>query len=368
MTPPEVLHAAEAVKLRDWTRPRLRQWVVESGQPAYRGDQLFEWLWKRGVSDFSAMLSLPSAWREALPAAADATSCRGVAVHLDSLDGTRKLLIELDDGKRVEAVILADRDRRTLCASSQVGCSMGCAFCYTARSKVQRNLEPREILAQFTLCEEILRQANEPGLSNIVFMGMGEPLANLRRVKDAVEILCDPKGLDFSRKKITVSTVGLAPRIPELVDLGVNLAISLNAPNDAIRRQIMPIENAYPLKVLIEAARDYAQKSGRRVTFEYVLLGGVNDRPEHAQELVRLLQRLRFKVNLIPFNEFPGSGFRAPLEGDVEAFQALLRSKGVDVFRRRSRGQDILAACGQLAGKGEVGTRPAPSMDLPTTP
>ncbi len=342
-----------AIHLKDMPRKRLRGWLQEAGFQGFRADQLFEWIWRHGRVELDTMANLPRRLRAHLASQSSLHSGLSVARQLQSSDGTRKLLVGLEDGLQVEAVILADRERRTLCASSQVGCAMGCDFCYTARSKVRRNMSTREIVAQFELCNTLLAEAGEPALSNIVFMGMGEPLANVENLVAALQILTDARGLAFSARKITVSTVGLVPHIPRLVPLGVHLAISLNASNDALREQLMPIEKHYPLVELVAAAAGFARESGRRVTFEYVLLGGVNDQAEHARELVRLLNHVRYKVNLIPFNEFPGSGYRAPLEEDVAVFQGILRSKGVDVFRRRSRGRDILAACGQLAGKGE---------------
>ncbi len=341
------------IHLKELPRQRLRGWLREGGFQAFRGDQVFEWVWRRGVTSVEAMGNLPRKLRAHLDSETTLHSGESVVTRLVSSDGTQKLLVGLEDGLKVEAVILADGARRTLCASSQVGCAMACDFCYTARSKVRRNLAAREIVAQYELCNRLLAEDGQPALSNIVFMGMGEPLANVERVCAALRILTDPRGLAFSARKITVSTVGLVPHIPRLTELGVNLAVSLNASNDQLRRQLMPIEQHYPLTELIAAARRFAQEANRRVTFEYVLLGGVNDRPEHARELVRLLNGVRHKVNLIPFNEFPGSGYKAPEEADVLGFQEILRGKGVDAFRRRSRGRDILAACGQLAGKGE---------------
>lgn len=272
---------------------------------------------------------------------------------LISKDNTRKLLYRLRDGKRIESVLIPERDHWTLCASSQAGCAMGCRFCLTGQGGLQRNLTRAEILAQVMTAARLVREMDPDGpeLRNIVFMGMGEPLANLTNLTLALAVITDPKGLAFAWRRVTVSTVGLVPELMRLMrEVKVRLAVSLNAADDRTRSRIMPLNRRYPIKELISACAGLPLRPGERITFEYVLLKGINDSMEAAQGLTELLRplRKRAKVNLIAFNPHPGSDFSPPEERVVTAFQELLSQANLTTILRRSMGADILAACGQL--------------------
>ena len=346
--------------LCDLTREELRAFVVGLGAPAFRGDQVFRWLWKRGAAllpaPFDAMTDLPAGFRAQLAEAA--TIRRVEAARIDvSKDGTRKFLVRLADGREVESVLIPEESRMTLCISSQVGCALACAFCATGTMGLLRNLTPGEIAGQVSLAVEELRARPHPGhpdrerpITSLVYMGMGEPLHNYDHVLTSLRILTDDQGLDFSPRRITVSTVGLVPQMAALGEaIAVNLAVSLHAPNDRVRGSIMPVNKRYSLTDVIDACRAFPLGTRRRITFEYVLLHGVNDRPEHADELADLVRDLRCKVNVIPWNEHPGANFRRPFEATSRAFAERLRELGVDTTIRMTRGRDIDAACGQLA-------------------
>jgi 23S rRNA (adenine2503-C2)-methyltransferase len=257
-------------------------------------------------------------------------------------------VLKLEDGLEVEAVLIPDEGRLTLCLSTQVGCTLDCGFCLTGTMGLSRNLKPHEIIEQVLTAQEQLEQGER--LSNMVFMGMGEPLANLHALSAAVRRLTNRQwGLGWSPRRITVSTAGLASRLKEVAPLGVNLAVSLNATTDEQRARLMPAVNGIaPLKTLLAACRRYPLPPHRRLTFEYVLLAGVNDREADAERLVKLVRHIKCKVNLIPFNPFPDSAFRRPSDSDILAFQSIVRAAGIDVFIRKSRGRDVLGACGQL--------------------
>jgi 23S rRNA (adenine2503-C2)-methyltransferase len=265
-----------------------------------------------------------------------------------STDSTRKLIFTLEDGLSVEAVLIPDGDRLTICLSTQVGCTLDCGFCLTGMMGLKRNLRPHEIIGQLLNAFEQLERGER--ITNVVFMGMGEPLANLDALAEAIRRMTDQTwGLGWSPRRITVSTAGLAARLKDVAALGVNLAVSLNATTDELRRTLMPAANRLaPLKTLMAACRRYPLPSNRRLTFEYVLLAKVNDRDEDARRLTKLLRGLTCKVNLIPFNEFPGNVYRRPSDRDVLAFQSILREARIDTFIRKSRGRDVLGACGQL--------------------
>ncbi len=270
-------------------------------------------------------------------------------------DGTRKYLFELVDGECIESVLIPERDHFTLCLSTQVGCAQGCRFCLTASGGLGRNLTQGEILAQV---RDIRRDLDQPGhLTNIVFMGMGEPLANYRNLIDAIGLLQDNKvGFGFSKRKITVSTAGLVPRLADLGrDTDVGLAVSLNATDNETRSRLMPINRRYPLEDLLAACRRYPLAPQRRITFEYILLAGINDSPADASRLAALLRPIRAKVNLIPFNEHSGSEFRCPDEDTILTFQKILVDRRYTAIIRRSKGRDISAACGQLRARASDG-------------
>lgn len=321
--------------------------IQHLGWPSFRTNQILRWLYQKRVRNIDEMTDLSLQDRHRLQSLGMIpASCRIDVRH--GIDRTKKLLLELADGNRIESVIIPDGDRLTLCLSTQVGCSLDCGFCLTARMGLRRNLKAAEIIEQFFAAETHLH-ANEQ-LTSLVFMGMGEPLANLDHVSEAIARLTNRQwGIGFPARRITISTAGLASRLKDVASLGVNLAISLNATTNEQRTALMPkVNTLHPLPELLEACRAYPLAPGRRLTFEYVLLAGVNDTEQDASRLPKLLQGIRSKINLIPFNEFPGSPFHRPDDQRIARFQARLRSSGFDVFIRKSRGRDILGACGQL--------------------
>jgi 23S rRNA (adenine2503-C2)-methyltransferase len=334
--------------LRDFTLPELRHWITGLGESPYRAGQIFRWLWKRQVEAFHQMTNLPMTCREVLEAEARIGTVVVVAVQF-SEDGTRKLLLQLPDGERIEVVLIPEARRLTACISSQAGCAMGCGFCLTSTMGLRRNLRPAEIAGQLVALGNTLA----PGeyITHLVLMGMGEPLANYTATEKALRILIAKDGLGFSPRRITVSTVGLVPGIRRLArsGLGVNLAVSLVATTDDLRDRLVPINRRYPLEELLQACRDFPLSPPRRMTFEDVLMAGVNDHIEDAHRLVKLLKGIRCKVNLIPLNEAPEIPFRRPSRQQVETFQKTLERAGTIATIRESRGQDISAACGMLA-------------------
>ncbi len=339
-----------ATNLKALSFVELERWVAERGWPRYRADQILNWTYARGAISFDEMTDLPQEIRHILGSEARLGRLE-VASRQDAADGTIKFLFALEDGVRIETVLIPDGIRRTVCISTQAGCTLDCVFCYTGRMGLGRNLKAWEIVGQVeTVRDEIGRRVAN-GITNIVMMGMGEPLANFDQVAEAIVRITDPRGLGLSPRRVTVSTAGLVPQIARLGKLPqrVNLAVSLNAADDATRRRLMPAaDRLYPLDELIAACRAYPLPPHRRLTFEYVLLRGVNDRPEDARRLGKLLSGMRCKLNLIPFNAFPDSGFEAPPEEDLLRFQEIVRASGLNAFIRKSKGRDILAACGQL--------------------
>lgn len=321
--------------------------VASFGWPGYRTGQILRWLYQRRARAIDDMTDLSQDDRAKLKARAGIRRTVECIV-LRSADDTRKLVLKLEDGLEVEAVLIPDEDRLTLCLSTQVGCTLDCGFCLTGRMGLKRNLKAPEIIDQVLTAEEHLETHER--LSNMVFMGMGEPLANCNAMSEAIRRLTNKRwGLGWSPRRITVSTAGLASRMKEMAPLGVNVAVSLNATTDEQRARLMPAVNSMAsLKTLLLACRRYPLPPHRRLTFEYVLLAGVNDREADALRLVKLIRGITCKVNLIPFNPFPGSGFRRPADQDVLAFQSIVREAGLDVFIRKSRGRDVLGACGQL--------------------
>jgi 23S rRNA (adenine2503-C2)-methyltransferase len=331
------------------SRPELAELLKERfGAPAYRADQIFEWVYKQGVFDFSKMTNLSAALRGKLAEAfyfpKPITRQRQI-----SSDGTRKYLFELDAGHLVESVMIKQPNRMTLCVSSQVGCGMGCAFCRTATMGFQHNLRASEILQQVLAVREDAANFGDM-FHNIVFMGMGEPLHNFAGVTRALTLLRDQKALDFSGRKITVSSVGLVPAIAKFGKSGidVNLAISLNATTDDVRSRIMPINKRFPIEKLLQTLREFPLKPRRKITIEYVMLAGVNDSEADMKRLPKLLHGIPVKVNLIPYNENAGLGFRQPERDTIFLWQDFLVRAGLDTTIRWSKGRDIDAACGQL--------------------
>ncbi len=330
--------------LLDLDLPGLEAYFASLGERPFHARQVMRWVYKRGATGFDAMTDLSAGLRERLAREASLAVPRVAAEH-ESRDGTRKLLLELGDGKRVETVLIPDAGRITQCVSTQVGCAMGCAFCRTGTQGYERNLTAGEIVGQVVLGQ---RRAGAR-ITNVVFMGMGEPLHNRDNVVRAVRILGSDHGLNITRRRLTVSTSGLVDEMRRLpADVLPALAVSLNATTDAVRDRLMPVNRRWPIAELLGALKDLPLPPRARYTIEYVLLGGVNDTPDDARRLVRLLSDVRCKVNLIAYNPHPDSPFRAPDPAAVEAFQAHLLAKNFTAILRKSRGEDILAACGQL--------------------
>ena len=350
--------ATPKVNLLGLSRPELEAFVASLGAKPFRARQLMKWIYRKGECDFERMTDLARDFRQKLAAVAEVRAPAIVTVQASS-DGTRKWLLRAPGAsgaeQAIETVFIPEPGRGTLCISSQVGCALDCTFCSTARQGFNRNLSAAEIVGQVWLANrELGATAEGPRLiTNVVLMGMGEPLANYRSVLPAMRILMDDLGYDLSRRRVTLSTSGLVPQLYLLAeDCNVALAVSLHAPNDALRDQLVPINRLHPIRELLEACWHYLEKqNGRSVTFEYVMLDGVNDQPEHADELARLLRGHDAKVNLIPFNTFPGTRYRRSPEPVIAAFRDRLMRRGVIATIRRTRGDDIDAACGQLKGR-----------------
>jgi 23S rRNA (adenine2503-C2)-methyltransferase len=332
--------------IRELTLAELEQIVADAGERSFRARQIMGSLWRRGDESFEAMHEIPAALRTFLRENLTLGPLPAVQTAR-SADGTRKLLLGLGDGEEIESVIIPMEGRTTLCISSQAGCAMGCGFCATARMGLHRNLEAAEILGQVMAARRQLDSGES--LINYVFMGMGEPLANYRRLERALTIMTADWGLGISPRRITVSTVGLVPLMGRLLgDFQVNLAVSLHATTDELRDRLAPINRRYPIAVLIDACRRLPIQRRRRITFEYVMLDGVNDSAEAARRLARMIGPLRAKVNLIFFNPFAGAPFQPSPRQRVEDFRAILHRGNLTATIRESRGADIAAACGQL--------------------
>ena len=321
--------------------------LVAEGVERFRAGQILRWVHARGVREFEQMSDLSRELRGQLGERWTARALELERAQASS-DGTRKLVLRTSDGSRIESVLIPEEDRRTLCVSSQVGCSLDCSFCATAQLGFGRNLRAEEIVDQVLHGQDMLR-AQDERLTHVVFMGMGEPLLNLREVVRAIRVITDPGALGLSRRRITVSTAGVVPRMAELGrEVRVRLAVSLHATTDELRDRLVPLNRRFPLATLLQACRDYPLPPRDRLSFEYTLMRDVNDSDADARRLVRLLHGLRAKVNLIPLNEHPGTEFQRPRSERVEAFAERLAAAGLTVSVRRSRGDDILAACGQL--------------------
>lgn len=323
----------------------LKAYFKSLGKETFRSQQVFKWVYDHRVSDPALMTNLSKDFRAELPRILS-FDLPPVLQHLKSVDGTQKFLFDMGEGLSVEAVLIPSDDRLTLCISSEVGCNMACRFCYTGKQKLKRRLTAAEIVGQFMQVHDRLAEGQR--ISNIVFMGMGEPLDNPEAVFKSIEVLTNDWGMNLSRKKITVSTSGLVDQMWRVAHAGVRLAVSLNASNDRIRDHVMPINKKWNIDELLKACREYARETGDKVTFEYVLLKGVTDSLEHAREVAKLSRSVPCKINIIPFNEHPGSGFERPDDAQVAAFHRELMNQGVHVLLRRTMGRDIFAACGQL--------------------
>ncbi|MBT8144915.1 MAG: 23S rRNA (adenine(2503)-C(2))-methyltransferase RlmN [Gammaproteobacteria bacterium] len=342
------------VNLLDFDPEGLEAWFADRGARPFHARQVMKWIYHRDIDDFGAMTDLSKKLRAQLEQDACVELPRVLSDHSAS-DGTRKWLLAAGGGQAVETVFIPETDRGTLCVSSQVGCALDCAFCATGAQGFNRNLSTAEIIGQVLFANRLLKGSyGERPVSNVVMMGMGEPLANYRALVPALRLMLDPLGFELSRRRVTVSTSGLVPQMRKLADeCNVALAVSLHAPNDALRDRLVPINRRHPIRELLRACWDYVQENGRHVTFEYVMLDGVNDKREHARELAALLRNRPAKVNLIPFNPFPGGQFQRTPAANIQQFQDILHNNGIRTTTRRTRGDDIAAACGQLAGQVE---------------
>lgn len=354
------MSSTEAVNLLGLDLPGLKAFFAGIGEKPFRAGQVMQWIHHYGVSDFEAMTNISKDLRARLKE----TSMIAVPeIVLDRVaeDGTRKWLLRLADGNCIESVFIPEDDRGTLCVSSQVGCVLNCSFCSTARQGYNRNLSSAEIIAQVWVANRALGRdpKGERIITNVVMMGMGEPLLNFDAVVSAMRIMLDDLAYGLSKRRVTLSTAGMVPQLDLLRGAcPVSLAVSLHAPDDALRNELVPLNKKYPIAELLAACKRYVgDEPRRRVTFEYVMLEGVNDSPEHARALARLLRDVPSKVNLIPFNQFPQAGYRRSSQATIDRFRDILLKAGLVTVTRRPRGDDIDAACGQLAGRVQDRTR-----------
>ena len=334
---------------KSFTEESLGGWLGQHGIPYYRVGQILRWIYHRGAYSFSEMTDLSKDLRKFLSERLFISRLETEQVQT-SRDGSRKYLFRLKDGQYIQSVLIPERGRWTLCVSSQVGCGMGCKFCLTGRDGLVRNLEPSEIVNQVCAVRDALGEPDS--VTNIVFMGMGEPLANYNSVVQAIQTITGNNGLQFSGRRVSLSTAGLVPRMDDLGrDVRVGLAVSLNAADNDTRNRLMPINRTYPIEMLMSACRRFSLPPRWMIMFEYVLIAGVNDAPADAERLAKLLRPLRAKINLIPFNSYEGTEFRRPDEGTILAFQKVLLDRHYTAVIRHSKGGDIGAACGQLCSK-----------------
>ncbi len=353
--PPE---AEDGADLTGMDRDGFAALVAGMGLPRFRAEQLWHWVYHRGATDFAEMTTLAKGLRGDF-GARFRIGRPEISRQMVSTDGTQKWLLRLASGHEVETVFIPEKVRGTLCVSSQVGCTLACRFCHTGTQKLVRNLSAAEIVGQVMVARDALGEwpasSENRQLTNIVMMGMGEPLYNYDNVAAALKIMMDGEGIAISRRRITLSTAGVVPMMDRVGDeLGVKLAVSLHAPTDAVRDQIVPLNKKYPLKDLIAACRRYpGVKNSRRITFEYVMLDGINDSPADARALVKLIAGIPAKLNLIPFNAWPGAPYQRSSEAAIERFADIVRAAGYPTPVRRPRGEDILAACGQLKSASE---------------
>ncbi len=336
--------------IKNLSRNQLLKWCHQHGLPPYRAHQIMRWIYGRGICTFDEMTDISKKIRQLISSQFSIKSLDPRTVEI-SQDGSKKYLFQLDDGNAIESVLIPEKNHYTLCISTQVGCAMGCRFCMTARSGLIRNLTQGEILGQILGVRKEVR--DQKRLSNLVLMGMGEPLANFENVIHAIEIITDnDNGLQFSTRRVTLSTAGLISKFEALgKSTKIRLAVSLNAADDACRNYLMPINQKYPLKDVMAACRRYPLSPRDKITFEYILIKGINDSPQDAERLAALLRPVKAKINLIPFNEHSASDFKRPEEKTILAFQNILVNKKYTAIIRYSKGTDISAACGQLSAK-----------------
>ena len=337
------------------TQQQLKRFFSELGEREFRAVQVMKWIHHHGVSEFHCMTDLSKTLRERLTQIAEIRAPR-IVTEQHSTDGTCKWMLEVDEGNAVETVFIPESDRGTLCVSSQVGCALDCTFCSTARQGFNRNLSSAEIVGQLWLTRPLLQAevGNSRVISNVVMMGMGEPLLNLNNVLDAMDVMKDDLAYGLGKRRVTLSTSGVVPAIDRLKDaIDVSLAVSLHAPNDELRSRLVPLNRKYPIRDLLAACKRFVENKNCKhsVTFEYVMLDGVNDSAELAMELGELIKDMRAKVNLIPFNPFPGTSYRRSSNAAIDRFRTILQGCGITTITRKTRGADIDAACGQLVGR-----------------
>ena len=359
------------VNLLGFNRPQMEAYFATVGEPSFRASQVMKWIYQMGQTDFSQMTNLSKTLRTFLLENAQITLPQIISDQLSD-DGTRKWLLKVPGKSAIEMVFIPEQSRGTLCVSSQVGCTLNCSFCATGKQGYNRDLSTAEIIAQLWLAKHLLGeqyQTDQRIISNVVMMGMGEPLMNFDNVIAAMQIMQDDFCFGLSKRRITLSTAGVVPKIDELKDIcPVSLAVSLHAPNDELRNELVPLNKKYPIKTLLDACNRYVADSNRaRITFEYVMLRGINDQLQHAYELVELMQSVPSKVNLIPFNTFAGIDYERSSNSQINRFRDVLHNNGVIVTVRRTRGDDIQAACGQLAGDVMDRTRRAEKFKLNLT-
>ena len=346
---------SEKTNLLNLDQQAMKAFFTEMGEKAFRASQVMKWIYHEGVDDFDDMTNLSKSLRLKLK---DIAEIRMPEMVLDqpSEDGTHKWILSVDGGNQVETVYIPEKERGTLCVSSQVGCTLNCTFCSTARQGFNRNLSTAEIIGQVIFANRAVglpeNRGNRP-VTNVVLMGMGEPLLNFENVVQAMSLMTDDFGFGISKRRVTLSTSGVVPALEKLREVSdVSLAVSLHAPNDELRNQLVPINKKYPIRMLLDACKRYVEgQPRRRVTFEYVMIDGVNDTPKHARELVKILEGVPSKVNLIPFNPFPDTEFQRSSDDAIEKFRDIVHSAGITTITRKTRGDDIDAACGQLVGK-----------------
>lgn len=336
--------------LKDFTLDELREFMQKIGERPYRADQIFNWVYKKNVMDFRKMLNISKATREKFDETFLIVPTFINIEEFNSTDGTKKFRWTLSDGNSIESVFIPEATRTTLCVSTQVGCALGCKFCLTGRISFKRNLSVSEMVNQ--VLEVRNRTSGLKAITNIVLMGMGEPLLNYENVVRFIKILPAPEGLAFAKRKVTLSTAGILPELERFVgEVECSLSISLNASDDEIRSTIMPINKKFPIQEILRVAAQYPKIHKRMVTFEYVLIEKINDSPEQAEKLAKLLKGVRCKINLIPYNENPFSDFKRPSDEAIIRFQQILMKRNYTATIRKSRGQDISAACGQLGAR-----------------
>ncbi len=343
---------SEKINLLDFDRAALETFFISNGEKAFRARQLLQWVHQRGVTDFAQMTDMSKNLRAFLAEYCCIEHPR-ILEEQRSADGTRKWLLGVDDSDNaVECVLIPEKSRMTLCVSSQIGCTLNCSFCSTAKQGFNRNLTTAEIVAQLHLAHHsLLAEGSASGVTNVVMMGMGEPLLNFDAVIAATSLMCDDYAYALSKRRVTISTAGVVPAMEKLEQVtDVALAVSLHAPNDRLRNRLVPLNRKYPIETLMRACRSYVDGYNRKITFEYVMLDGVNDSLEHARELVKLIRDIPCKLNLIPFNPYPHAIYRCSAQATIDRFRDYTASKGIVTVTRRARGDDIDAACGQLVG------------------